>query len=344
MAHASPGAGYYRREPDTAVEIDADAPTPADIETARRSVLRTERPTPMILSRVLSRRYGRQVHLKLESLSPIRSFKHRGAIAALSRLPADSVQVVTASTGNHGQGVAYAGTALGIEVMVVAPSTALPEKVSAMRALGAHVELAGSNLSEAQQIAQDLASSAGGLYLEDGEDPALMAGAATVMCEIMESEPAVECVVLPVGGGNLIAGSLLASEHWSPRTTVIGVQSTAAPAVTVSWLAGRMEKRDCSTFAGGLATERPGHLALGVIRRLLTEMVLVDESDLYRAVALGLEQTGCVMEGAAAAPLAALDAHVDAITANVVALVVTGSWISRQQLADALARAGTSSA
>jgi threonine dehydratase len=299
----------------------------------------------MILSPALSRRYGKKVHLKLESLSPIRSFKHRGALASLSRLKADrdAVLVVTASTGNHGQGVAYAGTVLGIEVVVVAPTTALPEKVSAMRALGAQVELAGSNLSEAQQIAQDLASSSGGHYLEDGEDPALMAGAATVMCEIIESEPAVECVILPVGGGNLIAGSLLACEHWSPTTTIIGVQSTAAPAVTVSWLAGRVEERECTTFAGGLATERPGHLALGVMRRLLADVVLVEESDLYRAVALGLKQTGCLMEGAAAAPLAALEAHVDAITADVIALVVTGSWISSGQLTNALAHAGTRS-
>ena len=145
-----------------------------------------------------------------------------------------------------------------------------------------------------------------------------------------------ENIIIPVGGGNLIAGSLLVGQMVDPSVNMIGVQSVAAPAATISWLAGRVIEHDCTTTAGGLATERPGFLAHKVMDRFLQTMVLVDEADLAGAIALGFRETGCLMEGAAAAALAALEAHSDDLGSGSIALVVTGSWLAADELAPAL--------
>jgi threonine dehydratase len=302
----------------------------------------TEVPTPLIHSRSLSHRYRREVFLKLESLSPVRSFKHRGALAAVPRLVANhgTAGLYTASTGNHGQGVAYAGARADVAVTVCAPTNTLIDKVEAMRNLGASVTMAGSNLSEAQDAAKEMADANGGIYMEDGEDPELMAGAASVVGEILVSQPEIGNIIIPVGGGNLIAGSLLIGQMVDPSVNMIGVQSVAAPAATISWLAGRVLEHPCATTAGGLATERPGFLAHKVMDRFLRTMVLVDEADLAHAIALGFRETGCIMEGAAAASLAALDAHFDDLGNGSIALVVTGSWLAADELASALQTTG----
>lgn len=316
---------------------DPAEPGPAELDAAAEAVRRAVPPTPLVQSRALSRRYGREVHLKLESLSPVRSFKHRGALAAVTRIVREQgvVPIHTASTGNHGQGVAFAASRAGVPVTVTAPSSALDEKLQAMRELGAHVTVAGSTLSEAQQAAKVSAQRDGGVYLEDGEDPTLMAGAATVMSEVIGNVE-MDTVLVPVGGGNLVAGSLLAAERVGSQVEIVGVQSTAAPSATTSWLAGRVVEQSCHTFAGGLATERPGRLALGVMRRRLRAMALVDDDDLYAAIGVGLTLGGCLMEGAAAAPLAALENHLDDIPGERVTLVVSGSWVSRAQIVRAL--------
>jgi threonine dehydratase len=332
--------GIHRRTPDTASAPHELAPTAEQIDDAYRAFRQSETPTPLVESVALSQRYGRSVYLKLESLSPIRSFKHRGALAAVRALAARHSRVVTASTGNHGQGVAYAATRIGIHSTVLVPANALPDKVEAIRSLGADVRVAGANLTEAQQAAEELAQQEPAAYLEDGEDPLLMAGAAGVMLEILDQLPSVGTVIVPVGGGNLIAGSLLAAEGTN-SVTVAGVQSTAAPAVYASWRTGRYVQRPCETFAGGLATERPGVLSLDVILRHLTTMGLVTENDLFAAIALAFRHTGVLLEGAAAAPLALLEQHGHEIDGDPVVLVASGSWISSDQLTEALGREAT---
>jgi threonine dehydratase len=331
--------GVRQRTPNTSAP-HPQVPTGEQIDAAYRSFRRSETPTPLVESVALSRRYGRSVYLKLEGLSPIRSFKHRGALAAVHALADRYRRVVTASTGNHGQGVAYAASRVGIESTVLVPDNALPDKVQAIRALGADVRVVGANLTEAQEAAEDLAERERAGYLEDGEDPLLMAGAAGVMIEILDQLPSGGTVVVPVGGGNLIAGSLLAASR-SGALTVVGVQSVAAPAVFDSWHAGHYVERSCDTFAGGLATERPGHLSLDVILRHLTTMGLVAEDDLFAAIAVAFRQTGILLEGAAAAPLALLEGFGAEIVGDPVVLVATGSWLSSDQLTDALSRTET---
>ena len=282
--------------------------------------------------------------MKLEQDSPIRSFKHRGALAAIERIAAggEVTGVVTASTGNHGQGVAYAASRSGLTSIVYAPEGSLSEKLAAMSELGADVRVEGSNLAESQALA--LAAAREGIaYIEDGESPDLMAGAATVMSEVIESEPGLDLVLVPVGGGNLVAGSLLARAHLGGEFAIYGVQSTAASAATQSWLAGHMVDSGCDTFAGGLATTRPGQLALDVMSTYLDGMALVDEDDLYRGMGLALSLQQMQIEGAAAAPLAALERFSEELPGERVGLVMTGGWASPEQLqrAQAMFSSGT---
>jgi threonine dehydratase len=270
----------------------------------------------------------------------VRSFKARGALAALARLDVtDRARgVATASTGNHGQGVAFAGGAFGIPVTVAVPQGADGVKITAMEELGALLLDGGASLSEAEDVARRHASETGAVYLEDGEDPGLMAGAATVAWEMLEAAPDLDTIVVPVGGGNLIAATLLAASLLRPDVHVVGVQSTAAPGTTRSWLAGRIIRQDSRTFAGGLATDRPGKLSLAVMDALLGQMVLVDEDDLRASIATAYDAIGLPAEAAAVAGLAALDRFGDQIPGEHVGVVVTGGRIGADDLCAALAR------
>ena len=155
--------------------------------------------------------------------------------------------------------------------------------MTAMEQLGARIVVAGKNLTEAAATAIELAASEDLTYVEDGEDPGLMAGAATVIWEMLEVEPELDGVIVPVGGGNLVAGSLLTAAMLRSETVVIGVQSAAAPGATLSGLRGAMSTAECRTSAGGLAAEQPGALALGVMHALLERVILVEE-DIWKAV------------------------------------------------------------
>ena len=332
-------AGVHRRTLGGADWPAAPVPQPADVAAAARLIRSTQEPTPLLRSEPLSHRFGRVVYVKLELLSPIRSFKHRGALVAVDRIvgDTDAHTIVTASTGNHGQGVAYAGRRAGITVRVFAPVTAAREKLEAMRRLGADVEVVGENLDEAQRAAE-AASGPQAIYLEDGESPELMAGAATVLAEMLDAQPGLDTVVVPIGGGNLVAGSLLARAARGSDVRVVGVQSEAASAAARSWLEGRMVESPCATFAGGLATTRPGRLALSVMVDLLDTVVIVSEEDLVAAMAVAVATHGVHVEGAAAASIAAVERFGAELPGEAVGLVLTGNWASLDELTRAVAR------
>jgi len=281
---------------------------------------------------------GKDVYLKLEGTSAVRSFKFRGALVAVARAveEAPGQPIVTASTGNHGQGIAFAGRRHGVDVIVCSPTTTLAEKQAAMEALGATVVVTGATLTESAQRAREIAAERNGLYIEDGESPHLMAGAASVVMEMLEQQRDLDTIVVPVGGGNLVAASLLAVVAAGAPTGVVGVQSIEAPGATLSWLAGKIVRHECHTYAGGLATESPGELSLSVMTRLLGTVILVTDDDLRAASGRAFRSLGLVVEGAAAAPLAALRLHPDAITGDRIGIVITGSWLSSDQLADGL--------
>lgn len=333
-----PERGVHRRPQVDTPWPAPPAPQPEDLAAAATLLADAGPATPLVESRRLSERFDRSILLKLEMLSPVRSFKYRGALVAVGAMAEAGAghTVVTASTGNHGQGVAFAGRRLGLRTVVVAPESAAQEKLDAMRGWGAEVHLAGDDLGEAQHVAESMAGD-GVVYLEDGESAELMAGAATVTIEILEARPAVDSIILPIGGGNLIAGALLA-RRLGGMTTIVGAQSTAAPAATMSWLDGTMRLADCATFAGGLATTRPGNLALSVMVDDLETVALVDDEDLRAAMAIAMRATGLPIEGAAAAPIAALELFGDQLPGDEVVLVVTGNWCSRKELDDTLAR------
>jgi threonine dehydratase len=284
------------------------------------------------------------VYLKLENCSPIRSFKARGALATMAALSEEDRQagVVTASTGNHGQGVAFAGRLHGVPVTVVVPEDAESLKRKAIDDLGAVLIQAGRNLSDAEDEAKRLSAETGATYVEDGDHPPLMAGAATVLWEMLESEPRLDTVLVPVGGGNLIAGTLMTASMIRPDLEVVGVQSQAAPGALLSWMAGTIVSAPCDTFAAGLATERPGRAAHEVMSRELHQMALVTDDDLWDSMAIGYEASGFPIEGAAASGIAALERHGDDIAGDTVGIIITGGCVSADDLTQAFSRRSAS--
>jgi threonine dehydratase len=279
-----------------------------------------------------------EVYVKYESHGPVRSFKARGALYSLWRLSSTQRAggVVTASTGNHGRGVAYAGSVFGIPVTVVVPSSTPSVKIKPIERLGADLRIVEGDLLQAVETARSIADTEKKQYLEDGEDAGLMAGASTVATEILEDLPDVTTIVVPVGGGNLIAAITLRAKTTAPRVRVIGVQSEAAPSVTRSWEAGVVTRASCATFAGGLATSNPGRLAFEVIKQQVDEMILVSEESLRTQIVHILQSTGEIAEGAGAAAFAALAEHERSWQGKTV-LVLTGGNIELADLKQLLA-------
>jgi threonine dehydratase len=219
---------------------------------------------------------------------------------------------------------------------VAVPGSTAPVKRRAMEELGATMLDGGASLSESEDVARSYAEETGARYVEDGDDRWLMAGAATVVGELLESAGDLDAVLVPVGGGNLVASALLAAALRAHRVEVIGVQSSAATGVTRSWLARRMLESRCDTFAAGLATARPGRASLAVLDAALRRMVVVDDDDLWNAIPVAYDALGLPVEAAGAAGIAALERFNEQITGRRVAVVVTGGRIDARELADAL--------
>jgi threonine dehydratase len=318
----------------TASTLSATAPSPRELMAARHYLRSVHPRTPLRASARLSELTGCDVHIKCEDESPIRSFKGRGAawcIANLLPLQRES-GVITASTGNHGQGIAYAASQAGVRSVVIVPPGTSSIKMDRIRSLGAELMIEGSDLSEAALVAQSVAESKGMFYIEDGEDASLMAGAATVAWEILEDLPATDLIAVPIGGGNLIAGIALVAKRLNPAVEVVGVQSDAAPSVALSFEQGRIIEAPCTTSAGGLATRFPGRLAFKVIQELVDDVVLVPEASLGEHIRESLRTRAVLIEAAAAAPFAALERYGRSWAGRTVVLVQTGANLSLDEL------------
>jgi threonine dehydratase len=301
-------------------------PTIADVLEARKIVAQYLPPTPLHCSESLSRAHNCRVYVKYENHSFIRSFKARGAFYSLSRLTEEERRagVVTASTGNHGQGMAYAGRTLGIPVTVVLPANTPRLKADAIRSFGADVRAEETAIGKASARADDIARREGKVHVEDGEDGGLMAGAASIAWEIFEDLPDVSTIVVPVGSGNLLAALCLVAKRLNPRIRMIGVQSEAAAAAVESWKAGRIIERRAETFAEGIAAHVPGKLAFDVLRQAVDEMVVVTEAEVRNGIRTVLERTGQIAEGAGAAPFAALTRYGASWEGQNVVLLLSG--------------------
>ena len=276
------------------------APTLAEIQAARERIASLARVTPIYSSETLGRRSGRPVLLKAENLQRTGSFKVRGAVNRIAVLSEEerAAGVVTASAGNHGQAVAFAAREAGVQATIFMPEDAPMAKVDATRNYGAEVVLAGTGYDGAQAAAEE-AVEAGATLVHAFEDEIVIAGQGTLGLELAEQVDEVEAVVIPVGGGGLAAGIAIALRELRPKIRLVGVQAAAcAP------LAG--DEPHGYTIADGIAVKRPGTLTSGILEALLDDIVTVTDEEIAQAIVLLLERVKLVVEGAGAAPVAAL--------------------------------------
>ena len=281
----------------------------SDIEAAGANVYQVAHKTPLLVSSRLSERFGREVYLKAESLQYTGSFKVRGAANRLAALTADEQRrgVIAASAGNHAQGVAVAARRLGIKATVVMPRQATLAKVQATRRYGATVVLEGESFAAAMDRAQSLAQEHGLIFIPAFDDERVIAGQGTLGLELLEDCPEADEVIVPVGGGGLIAGIATALKEQNAGVRIAGVQAIAAPAAALSYQRGRRTERvPVPTIADGVALAAPGRLTLPVIRRYVDAIATVDEETIAQAIVLLLEDAKLVVEGAGALGLAAL--------------------------------------
>jgi len=302
------------------------SPTPEDFLKARSFIEHHYLRTPLYPSPILSRQHGCEVFVKYENHGPVRSFKARGALYCLSLLTAEERKrgVISASTGNHGQGIAYAGRVLSVPATIVVPQDAPTIKTDNIRFLGAELVVSGELLSDSENEARAISARTGKVILEDGEDAGLMAGAGTIAWEILDQLPDASAIIVPVGGGNLIAATASVARMLRPDIRIVGVQSEAAPSVYESWRQGTVKSAACTTFAGGLATSHAGTLAFNVLRNLVDSIILVSEDDLRRGIMTALTATGQLTEGAGAASFAALPKVASDLRGQKIVLLLTG--------------------
>jgi threonine dehydratase len=290
--------------------------------------------TPCLHSRTLSALTGAEVWIKFENLQFTASFKERGALAKLATLSADQRKkgVIAASAGNHAQGVAYHAKRLGIHAVIVMPRYTPSVKVERTRAFGAEVLLAGDGFDDANAHALELAPSLGLEFVHPYDDAHVIAGQGTVALEMLACEPGLDTIVVPVGGGGLIAGVALAAKGLKPAIEVIGVQSARFPGVYSAYK-GEEAEFGSTSIADGIAVREPGAFIRRRGRELVSDILLVEEGDIEEAIVMLLEVEKTVAEGAAAATLAALLRHRERFAGRRVGLVLTGGNIDPLTLA-----------
>lgn len=313
-------------------------PTLHDIIAARPHVYRFLRPTPLHHYAGLSSLLGAQVWVKHENHQPVGAFKVRGGLNYVAGLSDDQRQagLYTASTGNHGQSIAFAARAYGVRATVAMPEQANPDKVAAMRGLGAAVVFHGPDFDTAREWMMQVAAERGGLFIGP-TDEALICGVGTYALEIVEDLPDVDAIIVPVGAGSGACGTGIVAKTINPRIQVVGVQSAQAPAMQRSWASGELQTAEMRTFAEGIATRVPFKNTQAIMRQVLDDFVLVDDADIHRAVVLLLEHTHNLAEGAGAAPLAAALQLKERLAGKKVVLVMSGGNLAVDTLRQILA-------
>ncbi len=316
-------------------------PAYRNILRARAVVYRHLQPTPLRHSPGLSERLSADVWVKYENHLPTGAFKVRGGLNMAAQLGAEekAAGLVTASTGNHGQSVAYAGRAIGTPVTVAAPENANPTKVAAMRALGAEVVLHGKDFDEAREWASEQATKRGARFVGP-TDAELIAGVGTYAVEIFDVLPKPDVLIVPVGAGSGVCGCGIVAAARSPETRVVGVQAEAAPAMQRSWQTGTLATASTETVAEGLATRVPFENTQRIMRDAevgLSDFVLVSDASMETAIRMLLEHTRNLAEHAGAAALAAALEHPALATGKQIVLVLSGGNLAWQELRRILA-------
>jgi threonine dehydratase len=310
-----------------------------DVLAARQRIAPWIRRTPLIVSDWLSRACEAHVSLKLESLQPTRSFKVRGAFNAALSLPTRDVRLVTASTGNHGRGLSHAAQALGLDCVVFAPSTTPAVKVDGIRRAGATLITDAPNYDEAEAAAMRYAAEQSMPFLSAYSDTRLIAATGTIGVEILEDDPRVDVIVVPVGGGGLISGIALAAKAINPSVRVIGVQPATNPTMSTARARGFVANVDCEpTLAEAIGGNNdPQTITFDYMQRLVDDIVLVSEAEIAAAVRDLAGHDHLIAEGAGAVSSAALAARRFDVRGQRVAAIVSGGNIDRAKLAPILA-------
>ncbi len=292
--------------------------------------------TPLLSSRTLSDETGFDIRLKAELFQRTGSYKIRGPLVKLSRLTQEERDrgVVCSSAGNHAQGVALAAARLGVRAVVCMAENATPSKIAATKGYGAEVVLEGSIWDDADRKARELVASDGLSYVHPFDDVDLISGQGTVGVEILEDWPAVEVVVVPIGGGGLISGVSAAVKQEQPEVRIVGVESSDGPAMKASVEAGELVTLEqCDTIIDGLRVKRAGELTFDLVQRFVDEIVAVPDETIFENVLWTMAHTKLVVEGAAAAPVAAVrEGLIAAQPGTKVVCVLSGGNIDLSQL------------
>jgi threonine dehydratase len=314
-------------------------PTFLDVLQAKNIITKYLPRTPLHNYPALDRVVGTRVFVKHENYQPIAAFKVRGGINLISQLPASERAhgVIAASTGNHGQSVSYSAHLFGVPATIVVPDGANPVKVEAMQSHGASIIFHGRDFDEAREYCERLAQEHEMRYIHSGNEPLLIAGVGTHTLELLEDQPDVDVILVPIGGGSGAAGACIVAHVLNPNIRVIGVQSSAAPAAYRSWKTKSLMEDKMETFAEGLATRTAFALPQEILWQQLDDFVLVSDDAIRRAIVLYLEKAKTLAEAAGAAPLAAALELRDQLAGKKVALILSGGNITPAQLRQVLA-------
>lgn len=320
---------------------DIGTPTLRDVMAARPHVYRYLKPTPLYRYSGLSELIGANVWVKHENHQPIGAFKVRGGLNLVARLSREERNsgLFTASTGNHGQSIAFAARAHGVRATIAVPQGANPGKVAAMRGLGAEVVFHGPDFDSAREWIMGVAREQGGRFVGPTEE-LLIHGVGTYALEIVEALPEVDAIIVPVGAGSGACATGIVAKTIDPAIQVIGVQSAQAPAMQLSWASGQAVSANMNTVAEGLATRVPFENTQRIMRKYLDDFVLVEDDAIDAAVLLLLDHTHNLAEGAGAAALAAALKLKPRLAAKNVVLVMSGGNLSAEQLRRILAQPG----
>jgi threonine dehydratase len=279
-----------------------------DFKTVRERIAPHIKRTPLLTSRQLDELTGYDVRLKAEMFQRVGSYKIRGPLNKFAQMShADKKRgVVCSSAGNHAQGVALAAKIHGIRAVVCMAANATPAKIAATKGYGAEVVLHGTIWDEANEKAKELVRDQGLVYVHPFDDEQLIAGQGTLGLEIVEDWPDVDAVIVPIGGGGLISGVAMAVKSHNPHVRVIGVESSDGPAMKMSVEAGSLQTIDCRTIIDGLRVRRVGELNFSVVQRFVDDIVALPDREIFDAMLWIMERCKLIVEGAAAAPVAAL--------------------------------------
>ncbi len=309
-------------------------PTIAETYKAKHVIENYLPRTPLLFNVHLSRELGCEAYLKLENLQPIGAFKVRGGVYLASTLSEEerASGIIGASTGNHGQSLAYGANLFGIRCVIAMPEEANPMKVESMRALGAEVEFHGANFEEARVWAEETARREGMRYVHHVNTPQLIAGVSTISLEIVEDLPDVDVIITPIGGGSAAVGHCLVAKSLRPHVQVIGVQAEGAPAVYRSWKERTLQTAGIDTAAEGLATGQAYYIAVKTFIDRLDDMLVVSDDEMHDAIVRLLRSAHIVAEESGAAATAAAIKLGDRIRGKKVAIVVSGGNLTLDSL------------